>query len=394
MMEEKEHLSWPRAFDHRHPVGWDVAVALVCGAASVSASADLEASGAVLVALVSSAVALRRRLPVPALLGAFACVLVATGAAYATDVQLPWTYIGFWVLLFGVGLREPRPPVALVTMVIAVIALTAAGAQPGADAFALDERIRASLAVLGMSAASFLLGQQIRSKRDQIAREQAQAARSAVVAERSRIAQEMHDIIGHNLSVMTSLANGGAVAVRSSPDDAIEAFHAIGRVSRSSVRDVRRVLEVLRQDHSSEGMSLDPQPGLDDLPALVASVEDAGADVSLQLSGDLVGLSATLQLAIYRLVQESLTNALRHAGPHARIDVRVCQDDDGTVVLVEDDGSGTGSVAPQHRPGVGHGILGMRERAESLGGSLSAGPSSDGWTVRAHIPAGHREDQP
>jgi signal transduction histidine kinase len=387
-------LSRLRAFDRRRPALWDVVVAVVCGAASVSASPHLGAAGVAWVVIVTCAVAFRRRYPLPALLVAFACVLAATGAALVTTAQLPWTYLAIWVLLFGVGLRERRPAIGLVTAIIAVTALTALGAQSGDGALTDGERVRGALAVLGMCAAAFLLGLQIRTRRDQVAAEQAEAAHTAVVAERSRIAQEMHDIIGHNLSVITSLANGGAVAVRRSPDDAVEAFHAIGRVSRGSVRDVRRVLAVLRQDHTSDGASLVPQPGLDDLPALVASVEEAGADVRLELSGDLTGLSAARQLAVYRLVQESLTNVLRHAGRRARVDVRVCEDGDGTVVVVSDDGQGPGSLTAPGGPVAGHGILGMRERVQGFGGTLSAGPSGDGWTVHAQIPSDPRKDHP
>jgi signal transduction histidine kinase len=390
----KGRLTQLRTFDHRRPVVWDVAVALVCGAGSISASAHLDAFGAGCVAVVTGAVVLRRRYPVPALLVAFAGVLLAALVALVTGGQLPWTYLAIWVLLFGVGLRERRRLSVLVAAIIAVTVVTALAAPTGTDMFTSDQRIRASLAVLGMCTASFLLGLQIRSRREQAAAEQAEAARTAVVAERFRIAQEMHDVIGHNLSVITSLANGAAVAVRGAPDDAIEAIEAIGRVSRGSVREVRRVLQVLRHDHSSEGVSLDPQPDLDDLPALVASVEAAGADVQLAFSGDLAGLSAARQLAVYRLVQEALTNALRHAGPHPRVSVRVCEDDDATVVLVQDDGSGAGSAPGPDSPGAGHGILGMRERAEGFGGTLSAGPGGDGWIVHAHMPADDREGQP
>ncbi|WP_246012646.1 sensor histidine kinase [Myceligenerans xiligouense] len=397
-----------RAFDRRHPLWWDVLLAAGVGAVSANATGELTPSGIALLLVVHGALVFRRRSPLPALVVASAAVVVAAGVAVLTATPAPWAYLAVWVLLFDVGLRETGPReadprergrLAVVAVIAGMVTLAGAAGAGAVGVIDIEERIRASAAVLAMCAASFLLGMQIRSRREHLAAQRAEAARSAVVAERSRIAQEMHDIIGHNLSVITSLATGGAVAVRNAPDDAAAAFDAIGAVSRSSVRDVRRVLTVLRHDRSADGASLRPQPGLDDVAELVEAVRATGLPVSLRREGSLRGLSAGRQLAVYRIVQESLTNILRHAAGSSRAGVAILRDGPDVLVKVDDDGPagvGTGSRTPagSHpatRPG--HGILGMRERAEAYGGTLQAGPTRDGWSVLARIGADGNEER-
>ena len=395
-----------RAFDRRHPLWWDVALACVIGVISANATGDVTLLGVALLIVVHGALVFRRRSPLPALLVASASVVVTGVAAVLTGTTMPWAYLAVWVLLFHVGLRDSgswnsglpeRLRFAVVGVIAGVVSLTSAVSPAGAamiGAIDPEERIRASIAVLAMCAASFLLGLQIRSRREQLAAHREEAARTAVIAERSRIAQEMHDIIGHNLSVITSLATGGAVAVRNAPDDAAAAFDAIGTVSRSSVRDVRRVLAVLRHDRSTDGASLRPQPGLGEVNELVEAVRAAGLPVTLSRADSLQGLSAGRQLTVYRIVQESLTNVLRHAATGSRVDVAILRDGADVVVRVDDvgpAGADTGSrepavvTSPMARSG--HGILGMRERAEAYGGTLEAGPARGGWSVVARIGA-------
>ena len=380
----RDPLQRMRAVDRRHPVAWDVGLAVLVAAVSFVARPVplLGLDGAAFLA-VHVAVAFRRRRPLAALVTALAGVALAAGAALVTGAASPWTFLAVWVLLFGAGLRDDRrrTRIAAATL-LAVTAVAAAVAPPSAVALSPGERITLVMAVVGMSAASFLLGLQLRGRRERRTAEQAEIARAAAVAERARIAQEMHDVIGHNLSVITSLAAGGAVAVHQSPDDAVRAFEAIGEVSRSSVREVRGVLRVLRHDATTEGAPLRPQPGLSDLPALLESVRAAGGDVVLQREADLRGLDAGRQLAVYRIVQESLTNVLRHGGPEARATVRIVREADAVVVTVTD--TGAGGDAPGE---AGHGLVGMRERVEAYGGDVEAGPTPGGWRVHARIPA-------
>ena len=289
------------------------------------------------------------------------------------------------------GLRHGRRRIGSIAAVVCVVTLAAFVASADRAALDLGEQLRTSLTVAAMSVATYLIGVQINGQRKALAAQRREAARAAVVAERSRIAQEMHDIIGHNLSVITSLATGGTVAVRRAPEDAEQAFVTIGEVSRSSVREVRRVLTVLRHDQSPDGAPLSPQPGLDDLDELVDSVRAAGVPVQLERTGDLGGVSAGRQLAAYRIVQESLTNVLRHGDSSVRADVRITRESDEREVV--GDSSWTGVLAAQapDRTGPGHGSLGMRERAEAYGGTVDARPRSTGWRVSARLPAARNE---
>lgn len=294
-------------------------------------------------------------------------------------------YLAVWVLLFHHGLHARGRQIVIAYPIIGLTAASALASPGDQAAVYLGERLGTALAMLGMCAASFLLGMQIRMRREQLANQRAEIAREAAVAERSRIAQEMHDIIGHNLSVIASLANGGAVAAHASPQEAAQAFDAIGRVSRSSVRDIRRILTVLRHDYTADGAALGPQPGVDDIPALVDSVRSAGLTVRLEHTGELRGLSAGRQLAVYRIVQESLTNTLRHVGANAHASVTITRDPEGLTVAVTDSGGAT-ETSPEARDASGQGLNGMRQRAEAYGGTLDAGATSTGWRVRAHIP--------
>lgn len=385
-----------RALDRRRPLVWDVGLALVVAAVSANATGGIDPVVVAPFALTHAAVVLRRRRPFEALLVAACGVVVGALVAALADVGAPWAYLAVWVLLFDVGLRERgRRAVVVASAVVALTVVAGIVAPTGVGAVGLDERVRGSVAVLATGAASLLLGLQIRGRREYLAAQRAEAARAAVVAERSRIAQEMHDVIGHNLSVITSLANGGAVAARTSPDDAVQAFDAIGAVSRSSVREVARVLAVLRHDHSSDGASLTPQPGLADVAGLVESMRSAGVTVSVTHGGSLQGLSAGRQLAVYRIVQESLTNVLRHAAPGPRVRVSILRQADDVLVTVEDHGGASPDGWHATRPvrGDGHGILGMRERAEAYGGTLEAGPHGTGWRVTARIRADAREER-
>ncbi len=213
-------------------------------------------------------------------------------------------------------------------------------------------------------------------------REQAADADRAVQAERTRIARELHDVVAHRVSLMTVQAGAAKTVALDDPQAALQAMEAVEHAGRQALDELRHLLGVLRPT-GDEG-SLVPQPGLADVPRLVDQFRAAGLDVSLQMADLPRGLPTRVDLSGYRIVQESLTNVLKHAGPKARTEVRVSAANGAVDVEVSDRGHAAAGL-----PGSGYGIVGMRERALLLGGSLTAGPQIDGgFRVAAHLPVG------
>ena len=211
-------------------------------------------------------------------------------------------------------------------------------------------------------------------------REQSVESERAVAAERTRIAREMHDVVAHKLSLMTVQAGAARTIGTSDPEAARDAMAAVETAGRHAMSEMRDLLGVLRPADADE--ALGPQPGIDDLPALVREVSEVGPKVNLAMSGALSDLPSRLELNVYRIVQEALTNVIKHAGDGVRVDVSIDGRDDRIVVRVADDG--VGSVPGQK---AGHGIVGMRERVELLGGSFHAADGPDGgFEVRAVLP--------
>ncbi|MEU5690675.1 sensor histidine kinase [Actinosynnema sp. NPDC020468] len=214
--------------------------------------------------------------------------------------------------------------------------------------------------------------------------ERDQQARIAVGEERSRIARELHDVVAHAVSVMVVQADGAGYAIKTNPELAEAAMRTISDSGRQALTELRRLLGVLRSsDQSSTQWA--PQPGALDLAELAENCRAAGLPVTLEMSGDFSALPAGLGLGIYRIVQEALTNTLKHAGTGASSLVRVARAGEQVALEVVDDGYGT----PHDLVAVsgGNGLIGMRERAGVLGGTLEAGPNpGGGWRVRAVLP--------
>ena len=206
-------------------------------------------------------------------------------------------------------------------------------------------------------------------------------AREAVTDERARIARELHDVIAHDVSVMVVQAQGAARVLEGEQPEVRAALAAIETTGREAVDEMRRLLGVLRR--SDEEMAFAPQPSLTALDALMTAVREAGLPVALEIVGDPVALPPGVDLSAYRIVQEALTNALKHAGPaRARVVVRYAAD--AVELEVSDDGAGVADA-----PGTGHGLVGMRERVALYGGDLQAGRLHEGgWTLRARLPLG------
>jgi signal transduction histidine kinase len=231
--------------------------------------------------------------------------------------------------------------------------------------------------------------------------EREQRARMAVLAERAGFSREMHDIVGHNLAVIVGLADGGVRQVEANPERGRQVFELIGETGRQALADLRRTLGALRErplDEDVEGIAaetLTPQPGVADIAELLERTRSAGPRVSFHTRGEPTALPRSTQLAIYRIVQESLTNSLKHAGPDTSVQVVIDVAEDSLGVTVVDTGpefriaipAASAAASPADAPAAGQGLTGVRERAALAGGRAEAGSNSlGGWTVTARFP--------
>jgi signal transduction histidine kinase len=212
-----------------------------------------------------------------------------------------------------------------------------------------------------------------------LARERDERARAAVAEERTRIARELHDVVAHAVSVIVVQARGGRKRLEDEPGEAREAFDTIERTGQQALGEMRRLLGALRAD--DEALALAPQPSLSRLEALAVEVTRAGLPVDLRVEGEPAELPPGVDVSAFRIVQEALTNALKHAGP-ARAVVRVRYGDGELDIEVTDDGRGT-----TNGDGAGHGLVGIRERVTVYGGDFEAGGrAGGGYAVRATLP--------
>ncbi|MEU9044736.1 MULTISPECIES: sensor histidine kinase [unclassified Kitasatospora] len=273
---------------------------------------------------------------------------------------------------------------AMVGAVALVAVAVSGGGLPVGDA--LFFLFSAATAAVALGIAVRIRRAQLAGLRERAARleiERDQRSRLATATERTRVAREMHDIIGHNLSVIVTLADGGAYAAQAAPERGREALLLIGDTSRQALGELRRMLGVLR-DQGDETAEFTPQPGIADLDGLCARIRAAGPQVVYTAAGDLDRLDRGMQLMAYRIVQESLTNTLKHAGPDTRAHVTLTADTDRLRVRVQDSGPPPDARTPAHPGGEGHGLAGIRERAALYGGTVTAGPGPGaGWSVEA-----------
>ncbi|MFF4116235.1 sensor histidine kinase [Streptomyces sp. NPDC001714] len=245
--------------------------------------------------------------------------------------------------------------------------------------------------------AAVALGLVVRVRRAQLAAlhdraarleiERDQRSQLAAAAERTRVAREMHDIVGHNLSVIITLADGGARAADITPERGKQALLMIGDTGRQALGELRRTLGVLRdQRAASDSAHLSPQPRIVDINALCARIRAAGPQVVYRTGGELDSLDRGVQLTVYRIVQEALTNTLKHAGRDTRIELTVTARDMELRIDVQDTGPVQGAARPEQPRDQGQGLTGMRERAALYNGTVTAGPApGGGWAVRAAL---------
>jgi signal transduction histidine kinase len=340
--------------------------------------------GCALVLLHTLPLAARRRFP-----GTVLALVVASGLAFAA-LDLPPDILGVAILVavYSVAAYGSRW-VALAGLAAVQVALIAVQLTPG--------RTGVSTLVhnLGGVAAAWLLGHFAHNYRAYAARleertaelEQAreELARRAVVEERLRLARELHDVVAHAMSVIAVQSGVGAHVADTNPQEAAKALAAIEATSRAALTELRRLLGVLRQEEEPQG-DLAPVPGLADLDSLLAEVAKAGLPVRLQVEGRPSPLPAGVDLSAYRIVQEALTNVVKHAGPaHAQVVVGYRHQD--VTVEVIDDGRGAVTSVRDGRAGTGHGLIGMRERVQAFGGDLEVGPHpGGGFRVAARLP--------
>jgi signal transduction histidine kinase len=280
-----------------------------------------------------------------------------------------------WLPILSDRLGAPQAfdiPIVLLTIAMADVV----GVLLGTNTWQRSERVRV-----------------LTERAEDLARERDSRARFAALAERSRIAREMHDVVAHSLSVMIALADGASASIERDPATARRALDRLSDTGRDALRDMRQVLSVLGDD-SDEPESLRPAPGRDDLAELVDRFREAGLPVRYTVRGASVP-DPQQDLAVYRIVQEALTNALRYARGARHVEVEIDAGADATVVTVADDGGRadeerTARSGPPQKAepiGAGRGLIGMRERAAVFGGTVEAGPvPSGGWRVRAVLP--------
>lgn len=325
------------------------------------------------------------------LVTAFVLPLTASPAR-ASFAPWPWSVPALiaFVLLVAILSVLHGWRLSLIALLLGMMAsLTASLLMPSvtsADATGADLIVTASIAagalLVGVLLAGRMrLGAELSREREHVAQEQ---SRRELAEERTRIARELHDVVAHSMSLIQVQASTARYRAPDLPDEAVAEFESIAASARGALGEMRRILGVLRtEDHTAE---LAPQRGLDDVPALVETTRRAGAAVELtqDVDGD---IAVAAQIAVYRIVQESLSNALRHA-PDSAIVVSVSTGAEDVSVLVRN-----APAAPPASTSGGHGLRGMTERAALLGGELRAGVDGNGWLVSARIPR-HPADAP
>lgn len=316
-------------------------------------------------------------------------VTVAATAAYAAAGFVPGAALcAVYVALFSVALSERRQTAIAAGAASIAVLFVSTGTGSIFGWFGGTNSVMAALSVAAVALGMAVAGRRqmfaaMRERAERAERDREEEARRRVDAERLRIARELHDVVAHSMSMINVQAGMAAHVISTQPEQAAEALTAIKQASREGLRELRAILNVLRQA-DEEQAGREPAPRLAQLDALAAATTQAGVPTVVHLSGDVSRLPATIELAAFRIVQESLTNVLRHAGPDVQATVTVGAGGDTVLVQVDDDGRGP---LEGFGDGSDRGIAGMRERAAAFGGTFEAGPRDDGgWRVKALLP--------
>jgi signal transduction histidine kinase len=329
--------------------------------------------------LISVPLLWRKRYPIAVLVAVFVGGLLDVAAVAPHQAGFE-PFVAEIVAFYSVGAHEDeRRSVAayVISVVVGLVPAAILNSTPGSVG-----------AVLVWTFAAWLVGRIIRSWRSraealeranrELEQQRELQAEAAVAVERGRIARELHDVIAHNVSMIVVQAGAAARVLEGAQPHVRAALEAIETTGRDTVDEMRRLLGVLRDD--GNGALLSPQPGLADLGQLVANVREAGLPVEVRVEGEASPLPPALDLTAYRIAQEGLTNALKHAGP-ACAELVLRYEASSVEIEVRDNGAGSGTGG-----GTGHGLVGMRERAALWGGRLEAGRTVGGWCVRAWLP--------
>lgn len=385
------------AFDTSHPIAWDVLLTgslLLAGVIDLTGGAwrsfapnpDAPMWAATVCTVGLPAAVLRRRAhPLEALLAAlpFALLQAWSGA------QLQIAAFCQLIVVFNIALRLPMRQLALSAALLAVPLVVGAARFPEDGWVVPLQSSLTSFVVVALLGIVMRTRQEytasLRERAKQLEIERDQQAQLATAAERTRIAREMHDILGHNLSVITGLADGGSYAARKNPQRATEALDAIATTSRQALTELRRLLDILQNDTPHDAPAeLTPQPGLGELDQLIDGVRAAGLPVRVTVTGDLEATPTGRQLTVYRVVQEALTNTLKHGGPDATARVTLSRTPESITAEITDTGRPPSPPRPE-----GRGITGMRDRTALYAGTLDVGPTpppNGGWRVHLHLP--------
>lgn len=356
------------------PVVWDsllAALLFVVTGASVVATAPTEPIWAwTLAALLCAPLALRRRAPlaVLAVVSSMTALIAIVGDAVSAEAALA-------LAVYSAAAHRPWRQVETIALPISVVGALVALLQAQHHGNAVEVLV-GLLAWVGFP---LLLGRIVFNRRERILKERETATREALSDERARIARELHDVVAHAISVMVVQASAARVVVDHDPAAAKDAIRKVEETGRVGLAEMRRLIGVLTDDATAPSTA--PQPGLDQLDPLLTTMRDAGLPVEVVRTGTERPLPPGPDLTAYRVIQESLTNVLKHAGPaHARVGVRYLSD--RLEIDVEDDGRG--GVQPD---GIGHGLLGMRERVATFGGTFETSRRpGGGFAVHAEIP--------
>jgi signal transduction histidine kinase len=368
-----------RALARRHPLAADAVIAaavLLVGVVHGFAHGDDRARVLLLTFALSLPLVWRRRSP--------AAVFLVLAALAFVQWLLNIGSLGDLALLIGlytVAVHEARWKALIAAAILELGAVLAATRDGG---------LRGFIGLSALSVAAGVLGTSVRHRRALLASLEDRAARLelerdqqgllAAAAERARIAREMHDIVAHNITVMIALADGAVFAAARAPEKATTAMETVSDTGRQALGEMRRLLGVLREGDGGSGLL--PQPGIPEIDQLVEQVRAAGLPVTLEVAGDGRALPPGAQLTVFRLVQEALTNCLKHAGASAVAAVKLRYAADAVDVEVTDNGASRArNVDPD-----GRGLDGMRERAAVYAGTVEAGPRlGGGWRVHARL---------
>ena len=327
-----------------------------------------------LVAFGALVLAARRRHPVTVLAISTAAVCVYSLLGYVNGAAL----LSPTLALYAVALAVPLQQALLTALVTLVALMTATGIG---NPFGITGG--GFFLIPALVAAAFFGGIAVSNRRAYVASIQARADEEAshrVGEERLRIARELHDVVAHTMATINVQATAAAQVLNERPETAAAALQAIRLASKDGLRELRAILNVLRQADDAEPTT--PAPGLAQLDTLVASAVRAGLPTELRVSGEAAALPMPVDLAAYRIIQESLTNAIRHAGP-AKATVSLTYSDAELLIEVADNGRG----ATEDMSKDGHGLIGMRERAAAAGGTMRAGSApGGGYLVYARLP--------